>query len=57
VLVASIINLLLLCNYKKNPDESKTGYSRDPDTTAFYCPFFLLKIGKICAHFLDANLI
>jgi hypothetical protein len=57
VVVASIINLLLLCNYKKNPDESKTGYSRDPDTTAFYCPFFLLKIGQICAHFLDANLI
>jgi hypothetical protein len=35
----------------------KIGYRRDPDTTASYCPFLLLKKGKTGAIFLDANLI
>jgi hypothetical protein len=35
----------------------KIGYSCDPNTTASYCPFFLLKRRKIGANFLDANLI
>jgi hypothetical protein len=35
----------------------KAGYSRDPDTTASYSPFSVLKKGKIGANFLDANLI
>jgi hypothetical protein len=35
----------------------KTGYSYDPNTTASYCPFFLLERWKIGANFLDANLI
>jgi hypothetical protein len=33
----------------------KIGYSRNPDTTASYHPFSLLK--KIGANFLEANLI
>jgi hypothetical protein len=32
-------------------------YSRNPDTTASYCPFSLLKKGKMGTNFLDANLI
>jgi hypothetical protein len=36
----------------------KTSYSHNPDTTASFCPFSLLKKKeKICANFLDANLI
>jgi hypothetical protein len=36
----------------------RTGYSCDPDTTASYCPFFLLKEkGKHVQNFLDVNLI
>jgi hypothetical protein len=35
----------------------KIGYSLDLDTTAYNCPFFLLKTGKTCANFLDANVI
>jgi hypothetical protein len=55
--VACVVNLLPLGKYEKIRMDEKTGYSRDPDTTASYCPFFLLKIGEICANFLDANLI
>jgi hypothetical protein len=46
-----------LCKYEKIQVNEKIGYSRDPDTSASYCPFFLLKIGKTGANFLDANLI
>jgi hypothetical protein len=35
----------------------KIGYSGDPDTTASYYRFFLLKKGKTGANILDANLI
>jgi hypothetical protein len=35
----------------------KTGYLCNPDTTASYCPFFLLIKGKTGANFLDTNLI
>jgi hypothetical protein len=35
----------------------KKGYLHDPETIASYCPFFLLKIGKTSANFLDAKLI
>jgi hypothetical protein len=35
----------------------KTGYSHDPDTTASYCPFVLLKKRKTGAKVLDDNLI
>jgi hypothetical protein len=36
----------------------RKGYSCDPDITASYCPFFLLKEkGKHVQNFLDANLI
>jgi hypothetical protein len=55
--VACVVNLLPLGKYEKIWMNEKIGYSRDPDTTASYCPFFLLKIGKTCAKFIDANLI
>jgi hypothetical protein len=35
----------------------KTSYLCDPNTTTSCCPFSLLKKGKTCANFLDANLI
>jgi hypothetical protein len=36
----------------------RIGYSCDPDTTASYCPFFLLnEKGKHVQKILDANLI
>jgi hypothetical protein len=44
--VACVVNLLPLCKYEKIRLNEKS-----------YCPFFLLKIGKICANYLDANLI
>jgi hypothetical protein len=55
--VAYVVNLLPLCKYKKIRMNEKIGYSRNPDTSASYCPFFLLKIGKTGANVLDANLI
>jgi hypothetical protein len=56
--VACVVNLLPLCKYKKKIRmNEKSSYSRKLDTTASYCPFFLLKIGKAGASFLDANLI
>jgi hypothetical protein len=55
--IACVVNLLPLCKYEKIRMNEKTGYSRDPDTTASYCFFFLWKIGKSGANFLDANLI
>jgi hypothetical protein len=35
----------------------KTSYSCDPDITASYYPFFLLKKGKTGTNFLVANII
>jgi hypothetical protein len=36
----------------------RIGYSYNPDTTASYCPFFLLKEkGRQVQKFFDANLI
>jgi hypothetical protein len=57
VVVACVVNLFPLCKYKKVQINEKIGYSRDLDSSASYCLFFLLKIGKTCAIFLDANLI
>jgi hypothetical protein len=37
----------------RDPDERKLGYSCNPNTSATYCPFFLLKKEKIGANFLD----
>jgi cytochrome c-type biogenesis protein CcmH/NrfG len=34
--VACVVNLLLLCKYKKVRMNEKPGYSHDPDTTASY---------------------
>jgi hypothetical protein len=55
--VACIVNLLPLCKYEKIRTIEKTGYSHDPDTSASYCPFFFLKLGRRGVNFLDANLI
>jgi hypothetical protein len=57
MVVACVVDPFLLCKYKGS-GSMRIGYSCDPDTIAFYCPFFLLKEkGKQVQNFLDANLI
>jgi hypothetical protein len=42
MVVACVVDPFLLCKYKGS-GSMRIGYSCDPDTIAFYCPFFLLK--------------